>query len=1461
MARGEKASLTHALQHPTVTPVTGQDSLAERIEGEIAVPLRNPKRDFTSFSSADDTYPAADWTPWDCCQCAAQTRDVMLEQVADLFGKYALVVFRHPKKGNVTRSEILFIVANDGRSNLLEKSFLNALWDMHMRILDLKVIDEDDGDGLAAAAAAVAETGDTVQLPSRRLEQIQEQPVSLASYTSSENHLDSQDEVSINKVLGSSHSRRLAWADPGAMVQQHLVQQQLRQQQPQWAQSPAPTPVLGRRRREAMAAAAQQQQQQQQFASLGETGEVCDPERQLPRNRITGLGCRPPLAAGEYGFANLCARDATGACEVPDGIIFVYGHKSEFGTMVQYPLHTSFVLARAFLTDMLLSRKGLRLTPSGRYATATAGLSIRQAAWYQLSDDAKLRPHALRWERKLLQLLEQESLPGARIGLKTERSLSDELAASSSAGPGGEIILVTAAGVLIGVYVWVVNFSRSHLRSKAVVGLTGAGAALLGFLGGAGICFMAGVLHTGTAAAAPLLVVGIGVDDTLVILQSYSLTVHKRSAADRLQLTLRDSGVGITITTLTNLITFGIGAFSPYLAIQSFCLICLAGLFLGYFMCLTFFLGFLALDAKAEAARHVICIFKCCPMGVMRDSAPVERASGEKGEGDGSTLRNKRGARTIKALPALQYLDKTKLPGAEASALSACASDIFQCITMQVEAALQQQQQQRLIEAEARRLRKGPASTKKRKKKTAKRKTKKKKRGSESDGSDESSEDASSDSDDSETERKPKRTAKKPKAKARPKRAPKAKAAPLKTARRRGSVDKEASACRSKDSKASVSAVGSLRSSKKQQQRQRQQRAKALRPALKGKRQPADSVAATAKASADNKEGSGGAKPVGEARESQAGASACKADSRSAAVSVRLAKRRGTNVRFCRKSSTTAVSASLLKKQQQQQPSLGEEGDWKDKMVVSLCVGSGSAVVAAAAEAAEAAFNTAGRSWSGERIARLQLLQRLGGGGIAEPQGNVGSGVRKVLVRFGARLLMNPFFKLMLLLIFASLLVTAIIGCLKIRTGLDPRSLTKDKTMLKASKPLAKFFDMQEEYFGTYGEPVMVFFSHPENVCSAAFRVEYQKLHERLKHQPYTMELQDGLFLFLQSPLGRNVPEQSSTTCMQMLYAWLQTPFGSSFASFFSWSSGFRLRAWALVLVPKYFSSTQENSDFMHSLRADLALFPLLKGSTYNRNFVYFESDDAILPQTVSSMASAGCAVIIVSLFLLPSLRGALLVVGVLLLIDIVILGFMALWGLPLNLLTMVNLTISIGFSVDYATHTTHAFCHCMGQKRGLRAFEAVLLVGGPLLHGAISTQLAVIPLAFVESPVLAVFFKMTTLVIVVGVTHGLLLLPVLLSLVGPLQQSHQKMVQQLLVLQQQYEQLEDQIIAAGGSRANPKLKQQRRALKRLIEQQQQPPETVKDACVEFAKALCPNTPKNIFLKNTRLRRWVQSET
>lgn len=234
-------------------------------------------------------------------------------------------------QGNVTRSEVILIASNDGQSNLLEASFLNAVWDMHMRILDLKVTNEGDRDGLAEAAVAVAEIGDTLELPKRRLQESQESSLYPADLQTG---MALRVEGMIEEERGAPQMqpRSLAWGDPAAAVQQHFVQQQLRQQHnqqqlllpPQW-----PMTGGGRRRREAYAAAAAAAQAQEQHV-LGlpqETETVCDPEKELPRVRITGLGCRQPLGPGEYGFQNLCHKDSTGACEAPDGVIFVYTHR------------------------------------------------------------------------------------------------------------------------------------------------------------------------------------------------------------------------------------------------------------------------------------------------------------------------------------------------------------------------------------------------------------------------------------------------------------------------------------------------------------------------------------------------------------------------------------------------------------------------------------------------------------------------------------------------------------------------------------------------------------------------------------------------------------------------------------------------------------------------------------------------------------------------------------------------------------------------------------------------------------------------------------------------------------------------------------------------------------------------------------------------------------------------------
>jgi len=58
--------------------------------------------------------------------------------------------------------------------------------------------------------------------------------------------------------------------------------------------------------------------------------------------------------------------------------------------------------------------------------------------------------------------------------------------------------------------------------------------------------------------------------------------------------------------------------------------------------------------------------------------------------------------------------------------------------------------------------------------------------------------------------------------------------------------------------------------------------------------------------------------------------------------------------------------------------------------------------------------------------------------------------------------------------------------------------------------------------------------------------------------------------------------------------------------------------------------------------------------------------------------------------------------------------------------------------------------------------------VGAPVLLGGLSTLFGTLPLAFTSSDVFYTVFIAFVAIVVLGLGHGLILLPILLSLVGP---------------------------------------------------------------------------------------------
>eukprot|EP01068_Selenidium_serpulae_P014124 Selendium_serpulae@DN6055_c1_g1_i1.p1 len=139
----------------------------------------------------------------------------------------------------------------------------------------------------------------------------------------------------------------------------------------------------------------------------------------------------------------------------------------------------------------------------------------------------------------------------------------------------------------------------------------------------------------------------------------------------------------------------------------------------------------------------------------------------------------------------------------------------------------------------------------------------------------------------------------------------------------------------------------------------------------------------------------------------------------------------------------------------------------------------------------------------------------------------------------------------------------------------------------------------------------------------------------------------------------------------------------------------------------------------------------------------------------------------IVSMAIMRGKRSVALVMAMIVMVNIGLFGFMDLMGLQLNILTQIFLILSIGFSVDYTVHIVHTFTECSGKTRNHRMVETLVLMGTPVTHGALSTWLAMVPLIFRREYILELFYRMISLVLLFGWTHGVILLPVILSWVG----------------------------------------------------------------------------------------------
>jgi predicted RND superfamily exporter protein len=176
----------------------------------------------------------------------------------------------------------------------------------------------------------------------------------------------------------------------------------------------------------------------------------------------------------------------------------------------------------------------------------------------------------------------------------------------------------------------------------------------------------------------------------------------------------------------------------------------------------------------------------------------------------------------------------------------------------------------------------------------------------------------------------------------------------------------------------------------------------------------------------------------------------------------------------------------------------------------------------------------------------------------------------------------------------------------------------------------------------------------------------------------------------------------------------------------------------------------------------------------FGQPFTYFEQYVSVLPNTLQTVGIAIVACFVVTCIFMPHPLLILLVTLSVVSIMVGVFGFMYLWGLSLNCITMIHVIMCVGFSVDFSAHICHAYMTVDGTDRMSKMCAAMVRASGPVFNCAASSLIGISTLIFSQSFVFRSFFKVMCLVISFAFLHSVFVLPAILSMIGPLKKEEE---------------------------------------------------------------------------------------
>lgn len=199
----------------------------------------------------------------------------------------------------------------------------------------------------------------------------------------------------------------------------------------------------------------------------------------------------------------------------------------------------------------------------------------------------------------------------------------------------------------------------------------------------------------------------------------------------------------------------------------------------------------------------------------------------------------------------------------------------------------------------------------------------------------------------------------------------------------------------------------------------------------------------------------------------------------------------------------------------------------------------------------------------------------------------------------------------------------------------------------------------------------------------------------------------------------------------------------------------------------------QDQIKLMQQTRAVADKQPVNKGKKLNCFFVYdlllhiFAFYEVAAEQLIITTVSSVFSVCLVAFILIPHWSAVPIIFPIMSVLYIEMLGVLQMFGYRINVITYIILVISIGLLVDFIMHILLRYYESECRTREEKVKDALGTMGSSILVGGMSTFLGVTPLILSSSEIFSTVCIAFLAMVALGVSHGLILLPVLLSYFG----------------------------------------------------------------------------------------------